>query len=85
MIKPTPQRVLIEWSDIVDGGGEWHHGEEPLKPVLVRTIGFVLSKTKKHIVVARDYYFQDGKRVLGGRLAIPLGCVERITPLVAKA
>lgn len=81
----TPKRILIEWADIVDGGAEWHHGEEPLKPVLVRTVGFLVSESKKHIVVVRDYYHQDGKRVLGGRLAIPTGCIERITELVAKS
>jgi len=77
--------ALVEWSDIVDGGGEWDSGEEPLIPVTVQTVGFILSKGKKHIVLVRDYFDQDGKRTLGGRLAIPIGCVERITMLVPRA
>jgi hypothetical protein len=72
--------VLVEWSDILDGGAEWSDDHE-LEPVTVWTVGFLLSKGQKHIVIVRDYYDHDGKRTLGGRLSIPVGTVVRIQNL----
>ena len=71
--------VTVEWQDILDGGGEWHDGL--ISPVLVRTSGFLLSEGKNHVVIVRDYYDQDGKRILGGQLAIPVGCIKRLIKL----
>jgi hypothetical protein len=77
-LKPL-KPVLVEWSDILDGGPEWHpHDGDQLKPVRVKTTGYLLSVSKKHIVIVRDYFDAEGKRTLGGRLAIPTGCIERI-------
>jgi hypothetical protein len=72
--------VLVEWADILDGGAEWND-EHELEPVTVFTAGFILSKGPKHIVVVRDYYDHEEKRTLGGRLAIPVGCIVRIVNL----
>lgn len=72
--------VLVEWQDIIDGGGEWSDDHE-LEPVTVLTAGFLLSKGQKHIVIVRDYYDHEGKRTYGGRLAIPVGAVVRIQGL----
>lgn len=72
--------VLVEWHDILDGGGEWQD-EDPISPVTVYTAGFLLSRGPKHIVIARDYFDHEGKRTLGGRLAIPTGCIVRIQNL----
>ena len=47
----------------------------------VRTVGFLLSKGQKHIVVTRDYFDHEEKRTLGGRLAIPVGCIVKIQNL----
>jgi hypothetical protein len=70
--------VVVEWSDILDGGAEWHDDGE-LAPVTVLTSGFLLSRGAKHIVVVRDYFDHEGKRTYGGRLAIPAGCIVKIT------
>jgi hypothetical protein len=77
--------VLVEWLDILDGGPEWHENELPLNPVRVKTIGYLWSEGRKHIVVVRDYYDLDGKRTLGGRLAIPKGCIQKLVPLEPKS
>jgi hypothetical protein len=80
-LKPL-KPVLVEWSDILDGGAEWHqHDGKHLKPVRVRTVGYLMHVNKKHIVIVRDYYDSEGKRILGGRLAIPVGCIEKIVYL----
>lgn len=73
--------VLVEWHDILDGGGEWQDDDGKLAPVTVRTVGFMLSKGPKHITIARDYFDHEDKRTLGGRLAIPTGCIVKITQL----
>lgn len=70
--------VLVEWHDILDGGAEWQESSE-LEPVTVMTAGFLLSKGPKHIVVVRDYYDHDGKRTYGGKLAVPAGCIVKIS------
>jgi hypothetical protein len=72
--------VLVEWQDIIDGGGEWSDDHE-LEPVTVFTAGFLLSKGQKHIVIVRDYYDHEEKRTFGGRLSIPVGTVVRIQNL----
>lgn len=72
--------VLVEWQDIIDGGGEWSDDHE-LEPVTVFTTGFILSKGQKHIVIVRDYYDHEDKRTFGGRLSIPVGTVVRIQNL----
>ena len=69
--------ILIEWDDILDGGGEWQSNDKPLKPVRVKTIGYLLSESQKHIVLVRDYFDLEGHRTLGGRIAIPTGCIVR--------
>jgi hypothetical protein len=78
-LKPL-RAVMVEWHDILDGGGEWHDDGD-LAPVTVSTVGYLVSKGPKHIVVVRDYYDHDNKRVFGGKLAIPVGCIVRIVNL----
>ena len=81
-LKPL-KPVMLEWSDILDGGAEWHqHDGKFLKPVRVKTVGYLLHVNKKNIVIVRDYFDIEGKRTLGGRLAIPCGCIEKILYLV---
>lgn len=72
--------VLVTWFDIVDGGSDWSE-EHELEPVTVLSAGFLLSKGQKHVVIVRDYYDHDGKRTLGGRLAIPVGAIVKIQNL----
>ena len=74
--------VLVVWDDIVDHGADWQHeGDADPKPVRVRTVGYLKTENKTHIVIARDYYDYLGKRVHGGLLAIPRGCIVSITEL----
>lgn len=83
-LKPL-KMVVVEWSDILDDGPDWtDHKETHVKPVRVRTVGFLFHETKKHIVIVRDYYDHEGKRTYGGRLAIPVGCIEKMTQLSAS-
>lgn len=76
------KHVLVEWMDIVDGGGEWQ--TKTPSPVKVRTVGYLYERNKKHIVIIRDYYDLDGHRTIGGTLAIPVGCIHRMVDLEPK-
>lgn len=80
--KLTP--VVVEWLDILDGGGEWQQPHTTPSPVQVRTVGYIHKRNKRHIVLIRDYYDLDGHRTIGGALAIPLGCIVKITDLAPK-
>lgn len=82
-LKPL-RPVTVIWKDIFDDGPNWQDGDTHLLPVTVRTTGYLLTDNKKHIVLVRDYYDHNGKRTLGGRVAIPKGCIEKITYLAAK-
>ena len=83
-LRPLPP-VTVEWNDIFDEGSEWiHHDDKPTKPVKVRSTGYLLSQNGKFLVLVRDYYDHDGKRVFGGRVAIPVGCVDKIRYLGPK-
>lgn len=73
--------VLVEWLDILDGGGEWQPPHTTPSPVKVRTVGYLYKSNKKHIVLIRDYFDLDGHRTIGGALAIPFGCIVKITNL----
>jgi hypothetical protein len=79
------QPVTVEWNDIFDEGSEWiHHDAKPTKPVKVRSTGFLLEKNLKFLVLVRDYYDHEFKRVFGGRVAIPVGCIDKIVYLTKK-
>jgi hypothetical protein len=84
MIQRPLKPVTVIWRDIFDDGPNWQDGDTHLLPVIVKTTGYLLTDNKKHIVVVRDYYDHQGKRTLGGRVAIPKGCIDKITYLVAK-
>ena len=72
--------VMVEWRDILDGGAEWSD-DHNIVPADVVTVGFLLSRNKSHLVIVRDYCDVDDERSLGGRLAVPVGCVKKIRRL----
>lgn len=77
--------ITVEWNDIFDEGADWiEHDAKPTKPVKVRSTGYLLTKNSRFLVMVRDYFDHEGKRTLGGRVAIPTGCIDRITYLVRK-
>jgi hypothetical protein len=76
--------VTVVWRDIFDDGPSWQDGDTQLNPITVRTTGYLLSDNAKHIVIVRDYYDHQGRRTLGGRVAIPKGCIDKISYLVTK-
>ena len=73
--------VCVTWDDAeVDSG--WDKVAEP-KEALVLTVGFMMKKTKKHIVIAAS--ITAGEYNTNQRIQIPMGMVKKIDVLKEKA
>lgn len=71
--------VEILWVDAKSGPNEWEYldGLEPLKPVLCKTIGFLIDEAKEYITIAQS--MSDTQ--VHGRITIPARCIRRIRRL----
>jgi hypothetical protein len=69
--------VMVVWDDATELDG-WTDGDEEIKPCLVYSVGYLVRKTKDHIVLAQDIA-ADGMQC--GRGQIPRGMVRKITTL----
>jgi hypothetical protein len=79
---------LVEciWDDAESFTG-WEIGSQiNPKDSLCTTIGFLLKKTKKHLVIASTVSWDDGveEHTSNNRIQIPVGMVKRLTILVNK-
>jgi len=71
-----PRHVFVNWHDTVGTSG-WVSKEEARKdrPASVWSTGFVVSDTKKQLVIAQNYGMDHQ---VNGRETIPKGCVVKI-------
>lgn len=78
-----PKLVLVEWEDALHEFG-WLDEFPKADPdhVMCQTVGWLMVKTKKHIVVAQTISGDDS---LAQTLQIPMGMVHSIKPLVIGA
>lgn len=76
-MRPSHPIVAVLWDDAtaIDG---WSHGEDEPKPCLILSVGFLVKKTKHHIILAQDLA-PDGMQC--GRGQIPRGMVRQIKTL----
>ena len=65
--------VLIIWDDAESDDG-WEEAPKELKPALATTVGFLIRKTKNHILVAHSY--DNGHT--NGRIQIPQAMIKSI-------
>jgi hypothetical protein len=72
--------VLVVWDDATEIDG-WSEGDDEIKPCLVQSVGYLVRKTKHHIVLAQDIA-PDGMQC--GRGQIPRGMVKNIEVLKKK-
>ncbi len=70
--------VEIIWDDASELPAEWADEVEKTEPPLALSVGFLVSKSKEHIVLAQDI---DAHRHHNGRGQIPVGMVKRIKVL----
>ncbi len=71
--------VAVLWDDATALDG-WAADEEP-KPCLVLSVGFLVKKTRTHLILAQDLA-PDGHKC--GRGQIPMGMVKQIKVLKKK-
>jgi len=66
--------IWVYWRDIVmDGHDQWlEHDAEPLRPIGIQTIGFLLEETEDELVIVA-HWCDDKQR--GHRTAIPKGTI----------
>jgi hypothetical protein len=78
-----PKLVLIEWEDAAHEFGwlDEFPADNPA-PHICHTVGWMMVKTRKHVVVAQTI---SGEDALAQTLQIPMGMVNSITPLVSGA
>ena len=76
--QPYPM-VEVIWDDAAGHDDQWAQGEDfPVKPELVISVGFLVLKNNKYIVIAQDID-ADGKH--NGRTQIPRGMVKKMKVL----
>lgn len=62
--------VYVEWIDSRASNGRWHHVEDmESKPVLMKSVGWVLSETKDHIQIVPHLGDEDSQGA--GDMTIP--------------
>lgn len=72
--------VEVEWVDSASTGG-WGHPDAFIKSGLARcrTVGYVLERTKDHIVVVQNVGDDTGR--VGESMAIPASCIRSVRRL----
>ena len=52
--------VVVDWVDAAFGENHDFAAGEVLEPIELRTVGFIVAKTKKYITLAGEYNPEDG-------------------------
>lgn len=79
-MKKTPPLVVIVWEDICILDDEtWvaHQSSKKTKPMLFRTVGFLLHDSPERVVITACW----GEKLMGPREQIPRGCIRSMTTL----
>lgn len=79
--------VLIEWLDAVthDDNG-WKVIEKVInqKPVLVRSVGWVVKDTKTHITLVSSIIRDEKEHIIDGDVTVPKGWIKKVIHLCPK-
>jgi hypothetical protein len=70
--------VEVVWDDATELTQGWTDKLDDIEPALALSVGFLIKKTKHHIVIALDL---DGEGHHNGRSQIPLGMVKSLKVL----
>lgn len=73
---------MIEWEDSVRGD-YWDHDKPKAKPTIIRTVGWVLNRSKKAIVLAGSISKEKDVQH-ASRMTISCCCVKTISALRKK-
>ena len=83
IIRPKQCFDMVEviWNDASDLTSGWTDQIEKDEPQLALSVGFLIKKTKEHLIIALD---TDGDGHHNGRSQIPMGMVKQIKILRKK-
>ena len=68
-------KIRIEWIDSKSGPNEWEYLDdlEPLEPVIITTIGFLVEETPDYKTNAHSM----SENQVVGRITIPTACIRK--------
>ena len=74
--------VLVEWLDAITAHSGWKDIDEVRKnkPPLVKSVGWVVSKSPNHITLCASIVGKD----VDGDVTVPMGMVRKITELCPR-
>ena len=75
--RKPPIIVEVTWSDIATRGGWLSHREHETGPVECRTVGYLMKRDDKFVVLSASWSTQDR----ADTTTIPMGVVHSITEL----
>ena len=88
MSEPTRERVEVWWQDAATENGWLAEKDilaDPNRTIQMRSLGYLLSDTEKHVVIAMSRYTDDAVtgppelvRKVAEVLSVPRGWIERI-------
>lgn len=81
MKRPRPQVVEVEWEDSAVNSQTWDLDEEPLDTLVLYTVGFLVERSKRKIVIAAEWAEKQG--TYRYTHAIPTRVVRRVRWLKA--
>lgn len=78
-IRAWNEPVLIAWEDHHSKAdeSEWAKPTAPedLKPLVIRSVGFIVSENDQMIELARDAYLDDSNLIVSGHMRILKKCI----------
>ncbi len=71
--------VEITWVDSIGVTSEWELKKEiePLKPVVINSIGYLMDDNKDFKTIVQS----DSKKQVVGRMTIPTECIKKIVEI----
>lgn len=79
----TPKLVYVEWLDAYTQAAGWKNIKKlrKQKPVLVRSVGYLVKDDPDFIIVAGTYVEEDGD--CDGDVTIPRGMIKMVKDIAA--
>ena len=74
--------IEVEWEDSCSIANQWMKPNGDLEPSLCKSVGYLVSKNKKRIVIAQNYNDESGE--VHNQFIIPRGCVIKIKEVVIE-
>ena len=71
------KKVHVTWIDSAAAARQWIDKEELMTVAVCSSVGFLLERTRRHILIAQSY----SDTQYGQVLVIPAGCIRKVKRL----